>query len=233
MSWKRCPTACPRTPPPDGPRSRSPHAVAPVGPRPCELAVGKCENMGMAHPPRPGPPSGSDAAPTQRSGSIPSCFPCHLCPWGGGRGVGWRRASRGSTGLPEACSGPLGGDSQRSLQGVWALTLAFRPVAQQQPLRVVGSGPGVVSPTVFLRLPQPLPPSWFYLPGMRSFRSSWCPTAGSTCSDPHVCPHSCLPAHTCDSFVQAPCRGAGERASWIVLPQRAWSPPAHAPSWAR
>ena len=233
MSWKRCPTACPRTPPPDGPRSCSPHAVAPVGPRPCELAVGKCENMGRAPPPPAWPAFWLRCRTHTAFWQHPLLFSLPLVPVGWGRGVGWRRANRGSTGLPEACSGPLGGDSQRSLQGVWALTLAFRPVAQQQPLRVVGSGPGVVSPTVFLRLPQPLPPSWFYLPGMRSFRSSWCPTAGSTCSDPHVCPHACLPAHTCDSFVQAPCRGAGERASRIVLPQRAWSPPAHAPSWAR
>lgn len=201
-------------------RSPSPHAVATVGPRPRERAVGGCRLMGTA----PSMASCSDPDRTRCSRSLCG-FLVPSGGWGrgwGGRGrVGGGQASQGS---PEGPWG--GGGSQCSLQGV---RLGPDPGCQARD-SAASPGPGAVSCL------------WLCSQG---FPSLPCPPAsvglgcisqvlpaGSTSSDPHVCPHARLP-HVCSaraSLAQASRVGAGGASGRKPVPTEGMEPPC---PWAR
>lgn len=153
---------------------------------------------------------------TQRSQQHLLLFSLQLpCAHGVGAGKGGGGRGGGGQASQKPTPGPWVGTASIPCRVfVWALTLAFRPVTQQHSLRVVGTGPRVESPAVFSRLPQPLPPSCFYSPGMRSFTSSQCPTGREHVRrDPHVChTHACLHTRvqcTCIHSCRLPAWGLG------------------------
>ena len=151
-----------------GPLHQRPSQPLPhdLGPRPCDSG-GEIQDVGKT--PHLARLVAQMQQRTQRSRQHRLLFSLRLPGARGGAGRRWR------TGLPE-----VGTASTLCRVFAWAPTLALRPVTQQHPLRAV-------FPAVFSRFPQrPPPPDCSHLPGVRSFRSSWAPVAGSTSSDAHV-----------------------------------------------